>query len=269
MYGSRGPWHHRGLRSPLDNTTAVETPEHVRFRYRVAGPSRRALAYLVDLVVRGLGVGFVAAAIGLMGGDPTGQANSASVGVLLVVFFLVEWGYFVFFESFAGGVTPGKRLLGLRVVKEGGFPVGFVDSVLRNLLRAADFLPVGYILGLASMFGDRKFRRLGDRVAATMVVSEGAERPRAVPPLFPPATPDELAALPQRLPLSASDKEALELFLRRPELPGARRRELAAMVAPVFAKRLELDAAKLDPERFLAIVFARATQSRAEGAPQP
>jgi hypothetical protein len=58
------------------------------------------------------------------------------------------------------------------VIKEGGFPIGFLDSVLRNLLRAADFLPVGYVLGLISMAGDSRFRRLGDRVAGTMVVIE-------------------------------------------------------------------------------------------------
>ena len=65
--------------------------------------------------------------------------------------FVLEWGYYVFFETTGDGRSPGKRALSLRVVKEGGYPIGFIDSVLRNLLRGADFLPVGYVVGLFTM----------------------------------------------------------------------------------------------------------------------
>jgi hypothetical protein len=85
--------------------------------------------------------------------------GKASVGLWLLVLFVLEWGWNVLFETFWRGQTPGKRMLRLRVVRD-GYPVGFIDSVLRNLLRAADFLPVGYVLGLLAMAGDARFRRL-------------------------------------------------------------------------------------------------------------
>lgn len=238
----------------LDNTTDVETPERVRFRHHVAGPVRRGLAYLVDAVVRGgilLGIGVVITA---STGSP--RAKVSSSGLMLIVLFALEWVYFVALESALNGQTPGKRALGLRVVKTGGHPVTFIDCVLRNLLRGADFLPIGYVVGLASMAADRRFRRLGDRVAGTMVVIE--DRPRALPALGfdAPPTDAELAALPGRLALRPDELDAIELFLRRRTLSAPRRRELAELIAPPLAARLGV--VYDDPERLIAALFVRA-----------
>jgi len=234
----------------LDNTTEVETPEHVRFRYRVAGPVRRMLAYLIDLLIRA-GVLLV---LGLILAIALGGGSSVT-GVILLATFILEWGYYVFFETIGDGRSPGKRALSLRVVKEGGYPIGFIDSVLRNLLRGADFLPVGYLIGLFAMAGDSRFRRLGDRVAGTMVVVE--ERSRVAPPLTisPPPTAAELDGLPQRPPLSAWERETLELYLRRADLTPARREELAQMIAPALGQRIGV--VVRDPVRFLALLHHR------------
>jgi uncharacterized RDD family membrane protein YckC len=238
----------------LDNTAEVETPEHVRFRHRVAGPTRRALAYLIDLLIR-LAVAavlFILLRLAFGAGEGGGRATG---GVWLAAMFVLEWGYYVAFETMGEGRTPGKRALSLRVIKEGGYPLGFVDSMLRNLLRAADFLPSAYAIGLLVMMGDRRFRRLGDRVAGTIVVLEERAALAARLVLQPPAAPGELEALPQRPALSAWERESLELFLRRSDLSPARRRELAEMVAPSLAARL--GTAAPDPVRFLALVHHR------------
>jgi uncharacterized RDD family membrane protein YckC len=233
----------------LDNTAEVETPELVRFRYRVAGPVRRLSAYAIDLLFRvvALVLLWIALSIAFSGG------KAFVNGLILICAFVLEWGYYVFFETLRGGQSPGKKFLSLRVVKEGGYPVGFIDSVLRNLLRGADFLPVGYVLGLLAMAGDARFRRLGDRVAATLVVIE--MRPEIAPPLTlsPPATPEELAALPARPALSVWERETLDLFLRRSDLTPARRTELARMLAPALAGRMGV-ASVDDPVRFLALL---------------
>jgi uncharacterized RDD family membrane protein YckC len=248
----------------LDNTVEVETPERIRFRYRAAGPVRRGFAYLLDLLIRFgilLVLGMIVGVVTAMKAD---DMASASQGVILLVMFVLEWGYYVAFETIWNGGSPGKRAFGLRVVKEGGFPVGFVDSVLRNLLRAADFLPMGYVIGLFVMSGDTRFRRLGDRVAGTMVVVEDRVRVGASLQLAPPPAPGELEALPARPPLSADELEALELFLRRGDLSGPRRQELAEMVAPIFGQRMGVRTG--DPVRFLGLVYERAVGGR---RPQP
>ena len=235
---------------PLDNTTEIETPEHVRFRYRVAGPVRRMLAYLIDLVIRGLVVLAIGLILAIALGDP-----DAVGGVMLIVAFALEWGYYVFFETTGDGRSLGKRALSLRVVKEGGFPISFMDSVLRNLMRGADFLPFGYVIGLFVMAGDSRFRRLGDRVAGTLVVVE--ERARVAAPLTitPPPAAAELEGFPQRPPLSAAERETLELYLRRVDLTAARREELAQMIAPALAQRIGVTVK--DPVRFLALLHHR------------
>jgi uncharacterized RDD family membrane protein YckC len=249
-------------RWPLDTTTDVETPEHVRFRHRAAGPARRALAYLVDLVIRA-GVGFVVLVLLASVGMTEHGVRGASTGFALLLLFALEWCYYVLFETLWSGRSPGKRALKLRVVKEGGTPINFLDCVLRNLLRAADFLPGGYAIGVLVMARDERFRRLGDLVAGTMVVVE--ERARLAEPLrlSPPPTAEELEVIPQRPPLSSDELEAIELFLRRRgTLSPAREAELAQMIAPQLARRLSLRLH--DASRFLALLHYRATERSTE-----
>lgn len=244
---------------PLDTTTDVETPEHVRFRYRTVGPVRRLLAYLVDIVLRGA-ITLVVALLLALSGVSADEKHLASFGLVLLALFLLEWCYHVLFEALWDGRTPGKRLLRLRVVKEGGYPITFVDALLRNLLRAADFLPVLYAVGALVMAGDERFRRLGDLVAGTMVIAD--ERRAAARPLLldPPPTAAELAALPSRVPLSSDELEAVELLLRRRAmLSPEREEELAQMIAPLFVTRLGVEAAELAPARLLALLHHKAT----------
>jgi len=240
---------------PLDTTVEVDTPEQVRFRFQVAGPGRRALAYLIDAVIRAVIVGLGAILIAMVGGA---GGEGFSMGVVFLLLFAVEWGYYVLVESIAGGTTPGKRALRLRVIKEGGYPLGFLDSVLRNLLRAADFLPIGYLFGFCAAAFDPRFRRLGDRVAGTLVIVEEPKRiaGRALSEYVFAAS--ELEWLPSVLPLKRAELDAIDRLLQRsPQLSAGRARELASMVAPQFASRLNM-ALPEDPVRFLALLSRRA-----------
>lgn len=243
------------LETGIDTTVDVETPEHVTFRVHVAGPSRRAVAYGVDLLIR-FGVLFALALVAEMAGVSV-DFQSASQGVLLVVMFSLEWGYYILFESLWSGQTPGKRILKLRTVKESGVPLTFLDVVLRNLLRGADWLPAFNVVGLVVMAVDARFRRLGDMVAGTMVVQEAKGRLGSALVISPAPTPTELEAIPASVTLSATEMDVLESFLRRVgTLSPARELELAQMVAPMFAQR---SGARYDNAvRFLGALFVRA-----------
>jgi len=245
----------------LDNTVEVETPEHVRFRFHVAGPTRRAWAYLIDWLIRLVVFAAIQLVVLLATGTHLRIGKAIFSGSVLLSLFLIEWGYFVVFEAAWNGTTPGKRLLKLRVVKAGGYPLSFADAVLRNLLRTADFLPVGYLLGLLVMSWDSRFARLGDRAAGTMVVIEDPVRVTQAITLDPPPTAAELEAFPHRVVLSLPEREAVELLLRRRDLSPARRSELADTVAPLFARRLNMKAG--EPVRFLALLYFIAAGTRA------
>lgn len=248
----------------LDTTARIETPEHVRFDYPLAGPTRRTVAYLIDLLIR-VGVVLVLALVMSLVDVATG-IDGMSTGALLLVFFVLDWFYYVVFETIWSGRSPGKRALKLRVVGQDGRSLTVLDSVLRNLLRAADFLPFGYAIGLVIMGSDPMFRRFGDLVAGTVVVIEDPGRISERLHLHPPPTTEEFAGLPTRPELSREELEAIELFLRRRgTLAPLRETELAEMIAPLLAERMQ--ARYHDPVRFLGLVYARALGHEAvEGA---
>lgn len=244
----------------LDTIAVIDSPEHVRFEYRLAGPARRGLAYAIDLAMK-VAVIFIAVFLMTLGGMDT-AASGWSLGLLALVAFVLEWGYNVGFETLANGRTPGKRAMKMRVIKEGGHPINVMDSLLRNLLRAADFLPSGYALGMLVMGLDPRFRRLGDLVAGTIVVVEIGSHAGGPIVLRPPATPDELAAIPGTARLLPAEREALDLFVRRlGRLSPARADELAALVLPRFADRIAAGAST-SPARSLALLYLRATERR-------
>lgn len=258
------------MSAPLDTDVAIETPEHIVFHYRLAGPARRALACLIDLLVCYGTVALLGLVVFLsFFGDATssdvGSAAKAGSGVVLLALFAAQWLYFVAYEA-TRGRTLGKRALGMRVVTESGRPIGWRAAALRNLLRAADALPTGYLVGLITMSMSPRFQRLGDLAAGTIVVvpdSPGAAAPIA---LSPPARPNELATLPEDVWLDADEREAIEMFLRRRfSLGRAREHELADMIAGPIAARLGFR--HPDPARLLALVYDRAVNVGRSEAP--
>jgi uncharacterized RDD family membrane protein YckC len=126
---------------------------------------KRVGAAIVDSII-GLVLYFVLAGTILGGGLSSGSAVMA----MFVLPFAVFVGYYIAFEGLWGSATPGKRLLGIEVVKENGAPIDVEDAVTRNALRFVDgicYYAVGFFFMATS---DRK-QRLGDRVASTVVVS--------------------------------------------------------------------------------------------------
>ncbi len=153
----------------------VATPERVEMSLPIAGIGYRSLAYLVDIA---LVIGFWAVLyfIYVLIGPPPmilWLSVSTLVRVLgLVAVFFFQWIYWTAFEVLRGGQTPGKRLLGIRIVRSDGSPVGLFESAVRNLLRFVDFLPGFYGLGIVTMLIDPKHRRLGDLAAGTLALRE-------------------------------------------------------------------------------------------------
>ena len=257
---------------PLDTSVAIETPEHIVFRYRVAGPARRMLAYLVDLLVCYGGaillsilILFAVTGSGAVG-DAVESATKLSIGLILLLLFAAQWIYFVAWEA-AKGRTPGKMAAGLRVVTTSGRPIGFGAAALRNVLRAADALPSGYAVGLAAMALSPRFQRLGDLVAGTMVIVPDRPHAAALIRVWPPAQPRELADLPDDVRLDPDERSALEMFLRRRGTLGpAREHELASMIAGPLEKRFGFRLP--DPARTIALLYDRAANAgRVEGPP--
>lgn len=152
----------------------VETPDHVVLRYDLAGGGNRGFAALVDFIVAALI--FAGALWAFSTFSPVIFIANPYFGVVTLLTFLLAWSYFVFLEWLWQGQTLGKRLYGLRVIRDDGAPAGFVAVLIRNLVRIVDFLPGFYGLGLMTIIVSSRSQRLGDIAAGTYVVR--APRPQ-------------------------------------------------------------------------------------------
>ncbi len=160
----------------------IQTPEHVGFQYVLAGLGTRAMAFILDTLVRGLLILFIFVVVITISEllprlDPTGLLNAMPKNWILALGILaygvIDLGYFLFFEALWGGQTPGKRQQKLRVIRIDGQPIGWLESALRNILRAVDMLAGFYPVGLLVMFLSSRSQRIGDYAAGTVVIREG------------------------------------------------------------------------------------------------
>jgi uncharacterized RDD family membrane protein YckC len=241
----------------LRDQLSIETPELVGIEFPLAGIGSRCVALLVDYFVQGFSfVVFVIVIVLIFAAlphIPTAQPHMQStdpgkwaIALMILIPFLLQWGYFALFEAFWNGQTPGKRLLRLRVIQQSGRSIGLFESMGRNLLRMIDMLPGFYLIGAVCIFATRRQQRLGDMVAGTLVVHSVPTETSILPAgtrtftaasLEPPPQPVLRKTL--ELPadgvarLSRADLQLLENFL-------ARRLDLPLDVRASLAERLTL-----------------------------
>jgi uncharacterized RDD family membrane protein YckC len=243
-----------------EDRISIPTPEGVELELVLAGLGSRLVATLVDLLIKGAVVIALWVIAASTGND---EAGGFVVAGLLVATFLVWFGYDVAFETLASGRTPGKRAAGLRVVRLGGEPVGFLASAVRNLLRLVDGLPGIYAVGAASVLLSRHNQRLGDLAAGTLVVRER----RAPLPAPPSAAGSDFAVADRYAAWDVSGITSFELvtirrFLeRRAQLDPAARGRLGHELAERLRPKVAGAPPGLHPEEFLeALAEAKAAR---------
>lgn len=252
----------------MDDRYIVDTPENISVSYGVAGIGSRFLAGIIDTLLIGL-IYFVLLFAVAYANSVMDEWSSVFVAIVVIVMFLITWGYYILFELLWNGQSPGKRLIGLRVVHTGGRPISFIGSAIRNLVRVVDFLPSMYALGVVTMFIDARSRRLGDLAAGTLVIKEervvtlesltsNQNNAKYLLPLKPgePIPPLELQHVDQ---LKMEEFELIHDFLtRRSHLSSSSRARLASQLAQLVSERLQLPQTNI-PEAMLEYV---ATQYR-------
>lgn len=265
----------------MARTFEVITPEQVAIRYELAGIGSRAAAMLMDmgilhLLIQPLIVGFFALLVWLKILPSWGTMEhwyalqeSLVTGLLVLLFFLTTWGYYLLFETFWNGETPGKRWMGLRVIRDDGHPVDFRAVLIRNLLRSVDSMPLTYSVAFVTVLLSPQYRRLGDYAAGTVVVrharddQDGPARASfgdaVVCRLLDTVTGAHLARL-QR-----DDLRVAQRFLaRRTALPFALRGEFARRLAQPLIEKMGYQPPTLgmDYERWLEeLVLAHRTRA--------
>jgi len=182
-------------------------------------------------------------------GDVFGKKVDAKIGLWIfagffLVFFVLQWGYFTFFETVWAGQTPGKRRQRIRVIRENGRPIGFAEAAIRNLLRSVlDSQPyplhaIGFVVGMLNA----RFKRLGDFAAGTVVIVERRQSvPRAGPRLRPQTQAPLAQARPRVRQLTQEEVTTLQAYLRRrDELDAAVRSAMAEKIATSLMQCLKV-----------------------------
>ena len=249
--------------SRVSTDLVIETPENVVLTYRLAGPAVRLMAYLLDLLFR---IVIIVAAVYVAGYFGGMIGAGISTGLVFVVIFFVDWAYYGISESLFRGKSIGKHLFGLRVIQEEGYPITFWGAQLRNIVRAADSLPMFlfvvpfYGVGFITMLVAGRFRRLGDLVARTVVIEERRVSIPREPVILAKIEPLPRSETGGFVPSSQTLALIEEFLSRRHVLTYRRGHAMAYVLARALGKRLAFtgDPHLIDryPMAFLARVYA-------------
>ena len=243
---------------PLTNPEApafhetVETPEQVRLHLELAGLGTRSIAYILDTLLRyGVLLAIFVTVVLIFDAFQVhweGVGDRFGTHLILIVFtllyFFMEWGYFALFEWLWTGQTPGKRAARIRVLKDGGGPISFLDAALRNLVRIVDSSGPMAAIGMLFIFFNKKNKRPGDLVARTIVVRE---HPKTLTQLLavsdlPPHISDEpFVDLIRRISLTSDQHDLIARYLqRRDQLDSATRERLCRQIVDAVINPVRL-----------------------------
>jgi len=161
-------------------STFVTTPDNIQVEYRLAGAGSRIGAAIIDTVIQTLVFSaIILTAYWIMNGfkfytiDLDGAKLSNFGAIAIISYFIIFFGYFILSEIIMKGRTIGKRVFGLRTIRQNGQPITFIQSIVRNVIRVMiDNMGIGII----TMMLAKDYRRLGDILAGTMVISENPSK---------------------------------------------------------------------------------------------
>ncbi|NJR64287.1 MAG: RDD family protein [Leptolyngbyaceae cyanobacterium CRU_2_3] len=251
----------------LFNRIKLLTPESVELEFTLAGIGSRALALSIDYSVLLLCLLVFWIIWGIFSNqllnylDNTGIAYGSIPiwlgAIALLLSFVIFAGYFVVFEVFWQGQTPGKRIAKIRVIQDNGKPVRMAQAVLRSLLRPIDDI---FFIGTFLIFFGKREKRVGDWVAGTVVVQE--ERPQSKTGILVSLEARQLAAqLPDMTDLTqllADDFAVIREYLqRRSFMESKARGELSLKLARQARAIVHLETIPpgLTSDQFLEAVY--------------
>ena len=245
-----------------ENRFAIVTPEGISISLALAGPGSRFIALVIDTLF----ISVIAGAITRVSGILTLFNPEFQVAFVMIAELVTGWSYFIAFEWKFRGQTPGKRLFKLRVADKDGFQLKPAQIVLRNLFRIIDALPFFYLLGGAVCMFSRKYQRIGDMLAATVVIYDR----HFTPPRIEQIAPDKfnsfylyphLISRARQQITPAESAMLLKALLRRDRLLPDRRVRLYNELADYFKSIVMFPVENISNEQYLrnllGILYAR------------
>ncbi|MCC5948384.1 MAG: RDD family protein [Nitriliruptoraceae bacterium] len=157
--------------SDLPGPAAVVTPDAVGLDLDLATIGSRGVAFMVDLLLITVGLFLLILAQALLGGAGF-VPGWAGIAIALVFVFVLLVGYPIGFEVMNHGQTPGKMMLGLRVVTVEGGSSATRHATIRAATGLLELFGTTGAIAVISSFASSKGQRLGDMAAGTLVVRD-------------------------------------------------------------------------------------------------
>jgi uncharacterized RDD family membrane protein YckC len=227
----------------------ITTPEHVPIRLEPAGAGSRFLAILIDAVI------VSAIATTIFGIVSTFLPRGVATAIFVTVNFFLTWAWHLWFETRKQGRTPGKRMLKIRVIDARGLPVSLHQSLVRNITRTLDFIPMFYGVGAIAVMASKSRRRLGDIIADTLVVRDA--QPLAYRGQLSAERRHNSLRTPRVLRLarhriSLEEREfLLTLCLRADRMSAEARYDLMEEVAQLYREKLAIEEEQISGENLV------------------
>lgn len=160
------------------NKVKITTPENIEVEYVLAGLASRTAAAIIDTLIQIIIFIMLAAVLVAIRYKLTKlwyNYYGWIIGISLIIYTAITYGYFILMEIKMNGQTFGKRIYKLRTIRNNGQPITLKHSAIRNLFRV---LIDSYGVGIVMMFFSKEHKRVGDLLASTIVVIEqNAVRP--------------------------------------------------------------------------------------------
>ena len=279
--------------SALDTTMQVNTPENISFHYQLAGPFRRLFAYFLDIAISLGAYAILCTVIGLcffllgvlaeyIGASAVLEAvQGIFSGLTAIGWFFIYWFYGAYMETQFNGQTLGKRITKMRVITIHGHAIDGAQATLRNFFRLLDVMPMvsigalfmieptdseidqllyfpfipTCIFGLIVMTINRKYQRIGDLVANTVVVNEEQNRMPSLAAFSDPRVPQLADLIPTSFIVPASMAQAIAQYVeqRRLLLPQ-RASEIASHLARPLLEKFNIPA-DTDHDLFVCALY--------------
>ncbi len=251
----------------MERSVDVATGESVAFTYELAGLGSRFVAVGIDLALQVGVLLLILGGLAVLGSlAPPSVAppqlgklgRAVEIAFVSIALFSIFFGYFIAFEIAWAGRTPGKRLLGLRVVRDGGFPLDATSAVVRNVVRILEVALGFYIVSAIATLVSPRNQRLGDMAAGTVVVRDGryersAASGLAVARRASESDDDVVAAL------APAERDLIRRYaLRRATLSADARASVASRIAPLVRPKLTASFAHLSDDDLLVHLGATA-----------
>jgi len=217
-------------------TITIITPANIEVEYKLAGVGARLAAFIIDITLQFVSIGLVAAILWgvyrFLTNINAAPRFSTMIAVFMVINFIIYLGYFIICEMVMNGQSIGKRLFGLRVIRDNGQPIEFPQALIRGIIRSS--LDMMYFALFVIMFS-KKHKRVGDMAAGTIVVIEKYDS-NYEPSLSIPES-DLPAFLPPLIEMTPQERDIVENWLRRRHTLPNSGEEIASGLKQHFASK--------------------------------